>query len=89
MVSAPTKDLQPGEKPLTLSNNNPAFLLLNGEMDLLLLARTTTKILVLRELLGMMELMDLHHLRELKDMVNGTVAVEKTSLMAAKLEKIS
>lgn len=58
-------------------------------MDLLLLARTTTKILVLRELLGMMELMDLHHLRELKDMVNGTVAVEKTSLMAAKLEKIS
>jgi hypothetical protein len=89
VVSAPTKDLQPGEKPSTLSDNNLAFLLLNGEMDLLLLARTTTKILALRELLGMLELMDLHHLREFLDMVNGTVAVERTSLMAAKLENLS
>ena len=58
-------------------------------MDLLLLARITTKILALREWLGMLELMDLNHLREFLDMANGTVAVEKTSLMAAKLENLS
>jgi hypothetical protein len=52
----PMKDHQPGEKPLKLSDNNLAFLLLYGKMDLVLLVRNTAMTLAIREKWGIWEL---------------------------------
>ena len=83
------KDLQPGKKLLTLSTNSPAYLLLSGEMDLPQLVKITAKTRVLKALLATAELMALLLPKGVRGMENGLKDVERTSLMVAKLEKVS